>query len=166
MLDILAIKQRLPHRYPFLMVDRVIEWEPGKRAVGIKNVTVNEPFFNGHYPEQPIMPGVLIAEAMAQVGGLAIGDELANPDVSSADNADNSSEGAAERMLPLFVGIDDMRFRRIVVPGDQLRIETEVLRFRRGMAKIAAKATVDGEMACEGTLMFALRSASELRSST
>lgn len=160
MLDILAIKQRLPHRYPFLMVDRVIEWEPGKRAVGIKNVTVNEPFFNGHYPEQPIMPGVLIAEAMAQVGGLAIGDELAN-DVSSADG-----DAAAEQMLPLFVGIDDMRFRRIVVPGDQLRIETEVLRFRRGMAKIAAKATVDGEVACEGTLMFALRPASELRSST
>lgn len=160
-LDIVAIKQRLPHRYPFLMVDRVVEWEPGKRAVGIKNVTVNEPFFNGHYPEQPIMPGVLIAEAMAQVGGLAIGDELAN-DASAAHGSD-ASDG---RMLPLFVGIDDMRFRRIVVPGDQLRIETEVLRFRRGMAKIAAKATVDGEVVCEGTLMFALRPASELRSST
>lgn len=161
MLDILEIKRRLPHRYPFLMVDRVIEWEPGKRAVGLKNVTVNEPFFEGHYPEQPIMPGVLIAEAMAQVGGLALGDELAGPD-AAAESPEVTD--TAEPMLPLFVGIDGMRFRRIVVPGDQLRIETEVLRFRRGMAKIAAKATVDGETACEGTLMFALRPASELRS--
>lgn len=157
MLDIVEIRRRLPHRYPFLMVDRILEWEPGKRAVGLKNVTTNEPFFQGHYPQQPIMPGVLIAEAMAQVGGIALIDESMIPPGGDAS-------GDAGVLLPLFVGIDETRFRRIVVPGDQLRIEAEVLKYKRGMARISASATVEGEIACQGVLMFALRSVSELRS--
>ncbi|MFS8544433.1 MAG: 3-hydroxyacyl-ACP dehydratase FabZ, partial [Limnochordales bacterium] len=129
-------------RYPMLMVDRIEELEPGKRAVGIKNVTINEPVFTGHYPELPILPGVLILEAMAQVGGLALLP------------AEGPEDQAGERGVPLFTGVDKARFRRPVGPGDQLRIEVTVLRVRGSIGKIAARATVDGQAVAEAELMF------------
>lgn len=140
MLDINAVQNLLPHRYPFLLIDRVLELESGRRIVALKNVTRNEEFFNGHYPERPIMPGVLIIEAMAQAGGLAVLSQM-----------ENSGK------VPLFAGIDKARFRRVVVPGDQLRIEVEVLRARSDTAKVAGKAFIDGtELACEAELLFML----------
>lgn len=139
MLDITAIMGRLPHRYPFLFVDRVLELEPGRRAVGLKNVTINEPFFVGHYPGRPIMPGVLILEAMAQVGGLA-----AYP-----------AEDFAGK-VPLFAGVERARFRKVVVPGDQLRIEATVTRARGTVSRIEAVALVDGARVAEAELLFAL----------
>ena len=138
-LDVPAIRQIIPHRYPVLLVDRIIELEPGQRAVGLKNVTANEWFFEGHFPELPIMPGVLIIEALAQTGAVA---------ALSAD------EFAGK--LGLFAGIDGVRFRKQVVPGDQLRLEVEMERLRRGIGRAAAIATVDGEAAAEGRLTFAL----------
>lgn len=150
MLDIVDIRRRIPHRYPFLLVDRVTELEPGQRIVAIKNVTINEPYFTGHYPDQPLMPGVLIAEAMAQAGGLIF----------------LGSSTIKEDAVPLLVGIDSLRFRRVVTPGDQLRIEARVARFVRGIAKIEAKATVEDDVAAEGELMFALRSAEDLADSS
>ena len=138
-LDVPAIRQIIPHRYPVLLVDRIIELEPGQRAVGLKNVTANEWFFEGHFPELPIMPGVLIIEALAQTGAVA---------ALSAD------EFAGK--LGLFAGIDGVRFRKQVVPGDQLRLEVEMERLRRGIGRAAAIATVDGETAAEGRLTFAL----------
>lgn len=138
MLDITAVQNMLPHRYPFLLIDRVLELESGRRVVALKNVTRNEEFFNGHYPDRPIMPGVLIIEAMAQAGGLAM--------LSKVEHAGK---------VPLFAGIDKARFRRTVVPGDQLRIEVEILRARSDTAKIAGKAFVgENELACEAELMF------------
>ncbi len=137
MLTIDEIMKSLPHRYPFLMVDRVLELEKGIRAVAIKNVTINEPFFQGHYPHTPIMPGVMIIEAMAQVGGLAAG-------------------GSDEELVPLFAAIDKAKFRRVVKPGDQLVITVDVLKMRRQMVKVAAKAEVDGELAAQGALTFVL----------
>ena len=133
------IQRILPHRYPFLLVDRVIEIEPPTRAVGIKNVTINEPFFQGHFPTYPVMPGVLIVEAMAQVGGVA---------VLAADEYKDK--------LALFAGIDNVRFKRQVKPGDTLRIEVEVQKIRRGLGIGAGTATVNGELACKGDIMFAL----------
>ena len=133
------IQRILPHRYPFLLVDRVIELEPPTRAVGIKNVTINEPFFQGHFPTYPVMPGVLIVEAMAQVGGVAV--------LASDEYKDK---------LALFAGIDNVRFKRQVKPGDTLRIEVEVQKIRRGLGMGAGTATVDGELACKGDIMFAL----------
>lgn len=133
------IQRILPHRYPFLLVDRIIEIEPPTRAVGIKNVTVNEPFFQGHFPTYPVMPGVLIVEAMAQVGGVA---------VLAADEYKDK--------LALFAGIDNVRFKRQVKPGDTLRIEVEVQKIRRGLGLGAGTATVNGELACKGDIMFAL----------
>lgn len=133
------IMKRIPHRYPFLLVDRVLELEPGKRGVGIKNVTVNEPFFQGHFPGIPIMPGVLIIEAMAQLGAVVV---LGMPE----------NQGK----LALFAGIDNVRFRRQVVPGDQLRIEVEITRLRGTIGKGKGRAFVDGELAVEGEIMFAL----------
>jgi 3-hydroxyacyl-[acyl-carrier-protein] dehydratase len=133
------IQRILPHRYPFLLVDRVIEIEPPTRAVGIKNVTINEPFFQGHFPTYPVMPGVLIVEAMAQVGGVA---------VLAADEYKDK--------LALFAGIDNVRFKRQVKPGDTLRIEVEVQKIRRGLGIGAGTATVDGDLACKGDIMFAL----------
>lgn len=134
------IQKLLPHRYPFLLVDRIIDYVPGQRAVGIKNVSINEPFFQGHFPGRPIMPGVLIVEAMAQVGGIVL-TQL--PDV----------EGG----LFLFAGIDGVRFRRPVVPGDQLVMTVELLCVkRRRFGKMQASAKVDGQLACEGELMFSL----------
>lgn len=138
-LDVRAIQQIIPHRYPILLVDRIVELEPGKRAVGLKNVSTNEWFFEGHFPGNPIMPGVLIIEALAQTGAVA---------ALSADEFKGK--------LGLFAGIDGVRFRRQVVPGDQLRIEVEMERLRRGIGRAAATATVDGETAAEGRLTFAL----------
>jgi 3-hydroxyacyl-[acyl-carrier-protein] dehydratase len=133
-----TIFRLLPHRYPMLMVDRILELEPGVRAVAIKNVTINEPFFTGHYPGVPVMPGVLIVEAMAQVGGLALKAE---------------AEGALTG-LPLLTGIDEARFRRRVIPGDQLRIEADILRRKQSLSKVAGKCYVDGELAAEALLLF------------
>ena len=138
-LDSVAIRQILPHRYPFLLVDRILEITPGERAVGIKNVTSNEPFFEGHFPEYPVMPGVLIVEAMAQVGGVAL--------LSLSEHAGK---------MALFAGIDNVRFKRQVKPGDTIRMEVTLGTFRRGVGTGSATATVDGELACRGELMFAL----------
>ncbi|GDX76357.1 hypothetical protein LBMAG41_14330 [Cyanobium sp.] len=134
------IQGLLPHRYPFALVDRVIAHEPGRMAVAIKNVTLNEPQFQGHFPGRPLMPGVLIVEAMAQVGGLIV---TQMPDLPKG--------------LFVFAGIDGVRFRRPVVPGDQLRITCELLSLKRKrFGKVKAVATVDGELVCSGELMFSL----------
>jgi 3-hydroxyacyl-[acyl-carrier-protein] dehydratase len=126
----------LPHRYPFLLIDRVVEFEPTKRLVAIKNVTINEPFFQGHFPGYPIMPGVLVVEAMAQAGGMIMMAEI--PD--------------REKKLVVFTGIERAKFRRPVSPGDQLRIVVEVLSFRTRAGRIQGSAFVDGKLACEATL--------------
>ena len=137
MLDSEAIQEILSHRYPFLLVDRIEEMEPGKRAVGIKNVTANEPFFSGHFPGRPVMPGVLIVEALAQTAGILVGEEGADK-------------------IPMFMGIDKARFRRPVVPGDQLRLEVEVLQMRRNVCRVSGKAYVGEEIAAEATIMATL----------
>ena len=134
--DIQEILGFLPHRYPFLLIDRIVEFEPTRRLVAIKNVTINEPFFQGHFPGYPIMPGVLVVEAMAQAGGIIMMHEL--PDRA--------------QKLVVFTGIERAKFRRPVTPGDQLRIEVEVLSFRPRAGRIEGKAYVDGKMACEATL--------------
>lgn len=139
-MDVDEIMKKLPHRYPFLMVDKVIELERGKRAVCVKNVTINEPYFQGHYPHTPIMPGVMIIEAMAQSGGLAV----------------DSAAAGSESAVPLFAAIDKARFRRVVKPGDQLIITVNVLSTRSQIVKVEAKAEVDGELAAEGQLTFVL----------
>jgi 3-hydroxyacyl-[acyl-carrier-protein] dehydratase len=136
-LDVNGIQKILPHRYPFLLVDAIEEMERWKRIVGIKNVTINEAFFQGHFPGQPIMPGVLIIESMAQTGGLLLLQEV--PD--------------REKKLVYFVAIDNARFRRPVVPGDQLRIEVKVLAWRGDFCKIQGQASVNGDLAAEATLM-------------
>ncbi|MDR1773895.1 MAG: 3-hydroxyacyl-ACP dehydratase FabZ [Clostridioides sp.] len=139
MLNIDEIKNIIPHRYPFLLVDKIIELEVGKRAVGIKNVSINEPFFQGHFPEYPLMPGVLIVEALAQVGAVAM--------MSLEEN---------KGKLGVFAGIDGVRFKRQVRPGDTLRLETEIVSIRRNIGKATAKAYVEDELVCKGELMFAL----------
>ncbi|MDF2521967.1 MAG: 3-hydroxyacyl-[acyl-carrier-protein] dehydratase FabZ [Clostridia bacterium] len=139
MLNSIDIQNIIPHRYPFLLVDKITEIEYGKKAVGIKNVTVNEPFFQGHFPGNPIMPGVLIVEAMAQVGAVSILGMEAN-----------------KGKLAVFTGIDGLRFRRQVVPGDTLRMEVEMLAFKRGIGKAKAEAYVGDELAASGELMFAI----------
>jgi 3-hydroxyacyl-[acyl-carrier-protein] dehydratase len=136
-LDVNGIQQILPHRYPFLLVDAILEIEPQKRIVGIKNVTYNEPFFQGHFPGRPVMPGVLIIEAMAQAGGVLLFREV--PD-------------RAKKLL-YFAAIDDARFRRPVLPGEQLRLEVSVLTWRMSVCKLSGRASVNGELAAEATLM-------------
>ena len=139
-LNIDEIQRLLPHRYPFLLVDRIISLEMGKRIVGMKNVSINEPFFQGHFPGRPIMPGVLIAEAMAQVGGiLAL--------LSLPENQGNAL---------FLLGMDKMRFRQPVVPGDQLRLEVESLRGGKKFWKMKAQAFVDQTLVAEGELMAAV----------
>ena len=142
-LDIIAIKKLLPHRYPLLLVDRVLTWEHNKSITAIKNVTVNEEFFNGHFPHKPVMPGVLMIEAMAQTAAilsfLTMGIE---PD---------------ENSVVYFVGIDNARFKRPVGPGDQLVMDVEILRVARGIWKYKATASVDGKVAVEGELMCTIR---------
>jgi 3-hydroxyacyl-[acyl-carrier-protein] dehydratase len=135
-LNIQEILDLLPHRYPFLLIDRVVEFERARRLVAIKNVTINEPFFQGHFPGYPIMPGVLVVEAMAQAGGIILMHEL--PD--------------RHEKLVVFTGIERAKFRRPVTPGDQLRIEIDVLSFRPRAGRIEGRALVDGKLACEATL--------------
>lgn len=138
-LTIEEIMNLIPHRYPFLLVDRIESVIPGEEAVGIKCVSMNEPFFQGHFPGRPLMPGVLIVEALAQVGAVALMSVEAN-----------------KGKLAVFAGIDEVRFKRQVVPGDVLRLEVKIDSLRRGIGKGVALATVNGEVACKGTLMFAL----------
>ena len=144
-LDIQQIMERLPHRYPMLLVDRVLEMVPGKSIVAIKNVSMNEPFFTGHFPHHPVMPGVLIIEAMAQASALFSfeGDENVNP--------------ANAKIAYYLVGVDGARFRRPVVPGDQLRLEVTADRISRTMCKYTGRATVDGHEVAEAKLMCAIR---------
>ena len=137
MLGSKEIEGILPHRYPFLLVDRILELELGKRVVGIKNVTVNEPFFVGHFPGHPIMPGVLILEAMAQTGAILLMQTL-------------STQG--QRKLMYFTGIDHARFRKPVVPGDQLRFEIELLQLRRQVCRMKGTANVEGQLVAEAEM--------------
>ena len=134
--DIQEIMELLPHRYPFLLIDRVVEFERTKRVVALKNVTFNEPFFQGHFPGAPIMPGVLIIEAMAQAGALIMLSEIED----------------RKNKLAVFTGIDDAKFRASVTPGDQLRLEIDVLSFRSRAGKMIGRAFVDGKLACQATL--------------
>jgi UDP-3-O-[3-hydroxymyristoyl] N-acetylglucosamine deacetylase/3-hydroxyacyl-[acyl-carrier-protein] dehydratase len=135
LLGIDAILEIMPHRYPFLLIDRIIDLEPNKRVVAIKNVSINEPFFSGHFPGHPIMPGVLIVEAMAQAGGFLLLNALKSP------------------KMVYFLGMDEVRFRKPVVPGDQLRLEAEMIQFRRGACRIQAKAFVEDDLVAEAMLM-------------
>lgn len=136
MLDVNEIMKILPHRYPFLLVDRILELEPGKKIVGLKNVTMNEPFFPGHFPGHPVMPGVLIVEAMAQVAAIL------------AYQSAEENKGK----VTYFVGIDNTKFRKPVVPGDQLRLELEATGCRRGIWNFVGKAYVDGKLVTEAEL--------------
>ena len=141
MIGIKEIMAMLPHAYPFLLVDRIVEIEPGKRVVGIKNVTYNEPFFPGHFPGWPIMPGVLIVEAMAQTAGVLIFNSLPQEDHSKP---------------VFFLRIDNVRFRKPVIPGDQLRMELEITRHRQSIWGFKGKALVDGNVVAEGDLLAML----------
>ncbi|NPV93442.1 MAG: 3-hydroxyacyl-ACP dehydratase FabZ [Firmicutes bacterium] len=138
-MEINEIQKLLPHRYPFLLVDRILEVEPGKRAVGLKNVTINEPFFQGHFPGQPVMPGVLILEALAQVAAVAI---FSLPQYAGK--------------IGFYAGIDGVRFRQPVTPGDQLRLEAAITRIKGPVAKCQARAYVEDKLVTEGELMFAM----------
>ena len=144
MMEISDILEYLPHRYPMLLVDRVLECEPGKRILGIKNVSINEPYFAGHFPHHPVMPGVLIIEALAQVSAILSFKTLGNkPDKDS---------------VYYFVGIDDARFKRPVLPGDQLTLESVIERHVRGIWKFSTRALVGGTLAAEANLMCTVRS--------
>ncbi|HEY7033475.1 MAG TPA: 3-hydroxyacyl-ACP dehydratase FabZ [Thermomicrobiales bacterium] len=138
-LDARAIQQIIPHRFPFLLVDRIVEIDPGKRAVGLKNVSIGEPYFQGHFPDYPVMPGVLIVEALAQVGAVAMlqMDEF-------------------KGRIAFFAGIDNVRFKKQVKPGDTLRLEVELGQIRRTIGTGTGTATVDGEVACRGEFVFAI----------
>lgn len=139
-LDSLEIQKVLPHRYPFLLVDRIVDLVPMERVVGIKNVTTNEPFFQGHFPGNPIMPGVLILEAMAQTGGFLL------------LNTENDPSGK----LVYFTGINNVKFRKPVVPGDQLRFEVEFLKLRQSICKMKGQAFVEDKLVCQAELAAAL----------
>ena len=136
--DIQAIMEKLPHRYPFLLVDRIIKLIPGDKIVALKNVTINEPFFQGHFPGKPVMPGVLIIEAMAQAGGIL---------------AYETAPSEKRNRLIFFMGMDKVRFRKMVLPGDQIILEAKILKFRSKVAKMAGTATVDGQLVAEAELM-------------
>ena len=136
-IDYAEVMRRLPHRYPFLLVDKAEDFVAATSIVGIKNVAANEPFFQGHFPGMPIMPGVLQLEAMAQTAGILLNKVL-------------KSEGK----VAYYLGVDKAKFRRMVVPGDQLRMEIKFLKLRLGMAKVSGRALVDGELACEAEMMF------------
>ncbi|MCG5102689.1 3-hydroxyacyl-ACP dehydratase FabZ [Oceanobacillus alkalisoli] len=139
-MNIEEIKAIIPHRYPFLLVDKIEEIDEAKRAVGIKNVTINEPFFEGHFPDYPVMPGVLIVEAMAQVGAIAV--------LNMEEN---------KGKIGFLAGLDKCRFKRQVKPGDQLRLEVEITRMKGPIGKGKGRATVDGELACEAEITFAIQ---------
>ena len=139
MMDIKEIKEILPHRYPFLLVDKITEMEEGKRVKGYKNVTINEPFFQGHFPEYPVMPGVLVLEALAQVGAVAV-----------------LSMEQFKGKNPLFAGADEVKWRRQVMPGDKLELECEIIKIKGPIGIGKALATVDGKKACEAEIMFAI----------
>ena len=142
-LDINQIKEYLPHRYPMLLVDRVLDWEKDKRITAIKNVTINEEFFNGHFPNKPVMPGVMMIEALAQTAALlSFLTKGRKPDANS---------------VVYFIGIDGVRFKRPVEPGDQLKMDVEILRCTRGIWKYKAVGTVDGQIVVEGEMMCTMR---------
>ena len=138
LIDIKGILDILPHRYPFVMVDRILECEEGKHITGLKNVTLNEPFFQGHFPDEPVMPGVLILEGMAQVGAIL---------------AYKSIEGSIGNKLVYFAGLDGVRFRKIVQPGDQVIFKLEIIKLRSKLSKMSAKAYVDDQVVAEAKLM-------------
>lgn len=140
MYDVQQIKEIIPHRYPFLLVDQITEIEEGKRAVGKKNVTINEPFFQGHFPDYPVMPGVLILEALAQTGAFAM--------LMKEEN---------KGKIGFLAGVDKCRFKRQVTPGDTLKLEVEIVRLKGPIGKGKATATVDGELACEAEITFAIK---------
>lgn len=139
-MDIQEIKETIPHRYPFLLVDKVIDIEEGKRITGFKNVTINEPFFQGHFPDYPVMPGVLILESLAQIGAIAV--------LGMEEN---------KGKIGFLAGVDKCRFKRQVKPGDQLKLEVEITRMKGPIGKGKALATVEGETACEAEIMFAIK---------
>lgn len=139
-MDIQEIKETIPHRYPFLLVDKVIDIEEGKRVTGFKNVTINEPFFQGHFPDYPVMPGVLILESLAQIGAIAV--------LGMEEN---------KGKIGFLAGVDKCRFKRQVKPGDQLKLEVEITRMKGPIGKGKALATVEGETACEAEIMFAIK---------
>jgi 3-hydroxyacyl-[acyl-carrier-protein] dehydratase len=143
-LDSRAIQAIIPHRYPFLLVDKIIEIEAGKRAVGLKNVSIGEPYFQGHFPDYPVMPGVLIVEALAQVGAVAM-----------------LQLEEYKGRIAFFAGLDNVRFKRQVKPGDVLRLEVEMGQIRRSIGTGTGVATVDGEVACRGEFMFAIGPAAD-----
>ncbi len=145
LMDINEIQKILPHRYPFLLVDYIEELEPGKRVVGVKNVTINEPFFPGHFPGAPVMPGVLIIEAMAQVGAVMVMRDLPE----------------REKKLVYFMGIDQARFRQPVVPGNQLRMVMEVLKMKARVGKLRGEAFVDGKLVAEAEILSSIVDRSE-----
>jgi 3-hydroxyacyl-[acyl-carrier-protein] dehydratase len=143
MMDVNEIRQYLPHRYPFLLVDRIVEINLNDSIIAYKNVTINEPFFNGHFPDHPVMPGVLIIEAMAQAAG-----------VLGFKTMDKKPEDGS---IYYFVGADNARFKRPVVPGDRLQLEAKIIAEKRGIWKFECRATVDGQLACSATIMCADR---------
>jgi 3-hydroxyacyl-[acyl-carrier-protein] dehydratase len=146
-MDIQEIMRKLPHRYPIILVDRVLEVVPGERVVALKNVTINEPFFMGHFPGHPVMPGVLIIESLAQACAILAFVTL------------DAKEGDGTRFY--FAGIDSARFKKLVIPGDQLRLEAEMGRAKRGIAKFTARALVDGQIVCETEMICAVRKPNE-----
>lgn len=148
MIEAKEIINILPHAFPFLLVDRILEVDPGKRIVGIKNVTYNEPFFPGHFPGQPIMPGVLIIEAMAQTAGVLV--------FKSMPEGDREKVDPHQKRSVFFLGIDNARFRKPVIPGDQLRFELEVTRKRQSIWGFKGKALVDGKLVAEAELLAML----------
>lgn len=149
-LDVRAIMEHIPHRFPMLLVDRVVEMVPGESIVAIKNVTINEPFFQGHFPHLPVMPGVLIIEALAQAAA-----------IFSFSKADGETTLDSNTTAYYLVGVDEARFRKPVVPGDQLRLEVKALRISKVMCKYDAKAYVDGQVVAEAKIMCAIREIGE-----